>query len=174
MTLWMKLILYAAIAAAVVGAVAWFASDQRDTGRAEIQSLWDKDKARQANEALQDSVNNARETQRRLDRQKANDDKQIAELQAARADGELAGRAAVKLRNRTTDLADTAKRSCGNTATDEQRKAGTEAVDLLAYVQRSIDERAGALAEFADRAYIRGGRCEADYDALTVPGLIKP
>lgn len=161
-----RFIVYAAIALAIAAGVAWFASEQRDFGRNEVRAEWNADKQRQANEALQDSVNNAKETQRRLDRQKANDDKQATELQVARADGVLAGRAAARLRDKSDTLANTAKRACGDTATVEQRKAGASAVDLLAYMQRSIVERAQALGEFADGAYIRGSKCEADYDAL--------
>ncbi|WP_041490648.1 DUF2514 family protein [Burkholderia cepacia] len=43
-------------------------------------------------------------------------------------------------------------------------------IGMLADVLGSIDDRAGELAEYADRARIAGQQCERDYDALTTPG----
>ncbi|ARL48226.1 hypothetical protein BOC50_36555 [Burkholderia pseudomallei] len=42
-----------------------------------------------------------------------------------------------------------------------------DALDLLADVLGRADQRAGDLAEYADRAHIAGQQCERDYDALT-------
>ncbi|WP_071767363.1 DUF2514 family protein [Burkholderia ubonensis] len=45
--------------------------------------------------------------------------------------------------------------------------AAGDALDLLADVLGSADQRAGELAEYADRARIAGQQCERDYDTLT-------
>ncbi|WP_334070261.1 DUF2514 family protein, partial [Burkholderia cepacia] len=45
--------------------------------------------------------------------------------------------------------------------------AAGDALDLLANVLGRADQRAGDLAEYADRARIAGQQCERDYDALT-------
>ncbi|AFQ48280.1 DUF2514 family protein [Burkholderia cepacia] len=41
-------------------------------------------------------------------------------------------------------------------------------IGMLADVLGSIDDRAGALAEYADRARIAGQQCERDYHSLSV------
>ncbi|VWC27090.1 gp23 [Burkholderia lata] len=45
--------------------------------------------------------------------------------------------------------------------------AAGDTLDLLADVLGRADQRAGDLAEYADRAGMAGQQCERDYDALT-------
>ncbi|MDR8077854.1 DUF2514 domain-containing protein [Burkholderia cenocepacia] len=45
--------------------------------------------------------------------------------------------------------------------------AAGDALDLLADVLGRADQRAGELAEYADRARIAGQQCERDYDSLS-------
>jgi hypothetical protein len=46
--------------------------------------------------------------------------------------------------------------------------------DRVADVLGRADERAGELAEYADRARIAGQQCERDYDALTIGAASHP
>ncbi|WP_175886043.1 DUF2514 family protein [Burkholderia sp. BCC0044] len=54
-------------------------------------------------------------------------------------------------------------------ATAAGSPAAGDALDLLANVLGRTDQRAGELAEYADRTRIAGQQCERDYDALTAP-----
>ncbi|MBN3738096.1 DUF2514 family protein [Burkholderia sp. Tr-20355] len=82
---------------------------------------------------------------------------------AALADAFAARAAAGSLQQRVDQLVAAARHS---TATAGSPAAG-DALDLLADVLGSADQRAGELAEYADRARIAGQQCERDYDALT-------
>lgn len=55
--------------------------------------------------------------------------------------------------------------SCAPSAGQGQR--GADALDLLVDVLGRADQRAGELAEYADRLRIAGLACERSYDALT-------
>jgi len=83
----------------------------------------------------------------------------------AAADADAARAAAGRLRG---DLADyiTAHRAAANArAAAGQCTPDTNALDLLAELQRRADERAGALARIADDARHRGSACERSYDS---------
>ncbi|HDV8348848.1 TPA: DUF2514 family protein [Burkholderia vietnamiensis] len=82
---------------------------------------------------------------------------------AALADAFAARAAAGSLQQRVDQLVAAARHpaaAAGGTATGD-------ALDLLADVLGRADQRAGELAEYADRARIAGQQCERDYDALT-------
>ena len=82
---------------------------------------------------------------------------------AALADAFAARAAAGSLQQRVDQFVAAARHpaaAAGSPATGD-------ALDLLADVLSRADERAGELAEYADRARIAGQQCERDYDALT-------
>lgn len=114
---------------------------------------------------------------------------QLAAVDAARAEEQRRTAAQSEIANdanqqRTAALADafTARAAAGSlqqrvdqlVAASRHRAAATgspaagDALDLLADVLGRADQRAGELAEYADRARIAGQQCERDYDALTV------
>ncbi|KVF93532.1 DUF2514 family protein [Burkholderia vietnamiensis] len=83
---------------------------------------------------------------------------------AALADAFAARAAAGSLQQRVDRLVAAAR----NPAVAAGSPAAGDAVDLLADVLGRADQRAGELAEYADRARIAGQQCERDYDALTL------
>ncbi|WP_107314011.1 DUF2514 family protein [Burkholderia metallica] len=84
----------------------------------------------------------------------------------ALADAFAARAAAGSLQQRVDQLVAAARNS---TVTAGSPAAGS-ALDLLADVLGRADQRAGELAEYADRARIAGQQCERSYDALTMVG----
>lgn len=155
------------LAVAALGSLyAWRVHVERDIGRAEVQLKWDAVVSQQRAAALAESESNARETLRRLTRQKENQDAQNAELAAARSDAARNDAAAGKLR---TQLADTAKRwrdALGDSPTGGNCATAGDAIGVLADVLGRADRRAGILATYADAARVAGLKCERDYDAL--------
>ncbi|RQT43113.1 DUF2514 family protein [Burkholderia cepacia] len=82
---------------------------------------------------------------------------------AALADAFAARAAAGSLQQRVDQLVAAARHSAATAGSP----ATGSALDLLADVLGRADQRAGELAEYADRARIAGHQCERDYDALT-------
>ncbi|MBR8135160.1 DUF2514 family protein [Burkholderia cenocepacia] len=117
-----------------------------------------------AQKAQLDAVAAARtEEQRRTAAQSeiANDANQ--QLTAALADAFAARAAAGSLQQRVDELVAAARHpaaAAGSPATGD-------ALDLLADVLGRANQRAGELAEYADRVRIAGQQCERDYDALS-------
>lgn len=90
-----------------------------------------------------------------------------AKLDAAIADADAAADAGQRLRERIAQLT-AAGASC---AASRPGAAGTgkataATYDLLADVQRRIDEAQNAIARFADRSHAAGTACQQSYDAL--------
>ncbi|WP_321789219.1 DUF2514 family protein [Burkholderia pyrrocinia] len=83
---------------------------------------------------------------------------------AALADAFAARAAAGSLQQHVDQLVAAARHPTAATGSS----AAGDALDLLADVLGRADQRAGDLAEYADRARIAGQQCERDYDALTV------
>lgn len=128
-------------------------------GRSDGRNLERKD----ALEAAQIKIEKAREeTERRLvEKEKiANDAK--AERELAQADARAARNVSDRLRDRINDLT----RSANHPATIDGSAATCGTGILLANVFSRTDERAGELAEYADRARIAGQACERQYDSL--------
>ena len=115
-------------------------------------------------QAVTDAVTQARaEEQRRINTLEviANDTR--SKLDAAHADAATARTAAASLRQQLADYR--TRNACRPAVTG----GGTPAEDplyLLSDLLSRADERAGELAEFADRAHIAGRACEAAYDSL--------
>lgn len=89
--------------------------------------------------------------------------------EAARADAASARRASDGLQKRINTLVVAARRSSANPGTEPAIEATGDPIGVLADVLSRADQRAGVLAEYADKARIAGQSCERDYDALTNP-----
>lgn len=92
------------------------------------------------------------------------------ELDRARADAAGAADAAGRLRQRIAALAAARCPAASDTAAAGSSAPAEPAGDLLADVQRRLDEAATDLAGFADRARTAGAACERSYDALMERG----
>lgn len=159
----------AALAAVVVFGVASYNESLRDQGRNEVQQQWDKDKAERISAALAQKVQADKDRAALEAKQQENDRDAKLQIDNARADADRARAVAQRLR----DAADARARS------DRARQAASSqgisppaeaSCGVLADVLKLIDERAGILAEYADRARIAGQQCERDYDAITGAG----
>lgn len=84
-------------------------------------------------------------------------------LDAANADAVASRAAAAGLRQQ---LADYRQRARSNPAIAGGSTPAEDPLFLLSDLLSRADERAGELAEFADRAHLAGRACEAAYDSL--------
>ncbi|MBJ9617737.1 DUF2514 domain-containing protein [Burkholderia multivorans] len=143
------------VAAVVIGSAAGYFKGHHDAD----QSATVADQAKQ----ISDLKAERDEYQRRTAAQQeiANDANQ--QRTAALADAFAARAAAGSLQQRVDQLVAAARHPAASAGSP----AAGDALDLLADVLGRIDERAGELAEYADRARIAGQQCERDYDALT-------
>jgi uncharacterized protein DUF2514 len=155
--------------AAVLAFVGYQVHHQREIGRDEIRTEWSASISEQRAAALAQSEANARETQRRLDRQKENQDAQDKQLALARDDARRNAADAERLRAQAADAARRWSDALSNSPTGEQCAAAGAAILVQADVLGRIDRRAGELASYADAARAAGLKCVADYSALTPP-----
>lgn len=171
MRAWHKILLLAALCAGAVLAYNWWRAEVlaegHASGRAEVQAAWDGERLEQQRATIDEARANAQETQRRLDRQKANQDAQDLELAAARRDVVIADAAAGRLRDQNAAAARAWRDVLGHPAAGGQCPAAVDAIGVLADVLGRADRRAGILAGYADAARIAGLKCERDYDSLT-------
>ena len=89
------------------------------------------------------------------------------ELDVARSDADAARSAGERLRDRIAQLTAACRAAASN---PDAANAGAPAevpADLLADVQRRLDEAADGIAGFADKSAAAGKACERSYDALT-------
>jgi hypothetical protein len=163
---WVKLAILAALASAVLGFIGWQVHHQRDVGRDEIRAEWNADKVQQQAAALAEAEANAKETLRRLTRQKENQDANDQELMAARRDAARNGSDADQLREQNADIARKWRDALRDSPAGSQCQAAGDAIGVLADVLGRVDRRAGVLAAYADAARAAGLKCERDYDAL--------
>jgi hypothetical protein len=166
---WVKLALMAAAVSALLALYAWRVHAERETGRTEIRAEWTAAREKQKDEALAQSQANARETLRRLERQKENQDaldKLTAQAAADRARADVAGR---QLRAAAARYAAAACPAAGNPAPGSISAPAGADPGMLAIVLSRIDDRAGILAAHADTSRAAGLKCSSDYDALTPP-----
>ena len=114
--------------------------------------------------AVADAVTTARaEEQRRIKTLEVIADDTRNKLDAAQADAVASRTAAAGLRQQLADYRQRAR--CNPTPAGGGTPA-EDPLDLLSELLSRADERAGELAEFADRAHIAGHACEAAYDSL--------
>ena len=143
------------IAAVFVGAAAGYSKGHRDADQSHTVET-------QA-QRIRDLVTERDESDRIARQQQKDAEDASKKRDQARADAAAAASAADGLRKQVAVLVERARQpavAAGSTPTGD-------AVDLLADVLGRADERAGELAEYADRARIAGQQCERDYDALT-------
>ena len=115
-------------------------------------------------QAVTDAVTAAREEeQRRINTLEVIADDTRNKLEAAHDDAAAARNAAVSLRKQ---LADYRARVRSNPAATGGGTTAEDPLYLLSVVLTRADDRAGELAEFADRSHIAGRACEAAYDSL--------
>lgn len=115
-------------------------------------------------QAVTDAVTKARaEEQHRINTLEviANDTR--SKLDAANADAATARAAATGLRQQ---LADYRQRARSNPTIAGGSTPAEDPLFLLSDLLSRADERAGELAEFADRAHLAGRACEAAYNSL--------
>lgn len=139
------------------------------SGKGEVQGRWDAERNVLKDAALAEAAANAKETQRRLDRQQENQLAQDRKLAVARADAERNAAAADSLREQNATTAHQWRAALRDSPTGEQCATAGDAIGVLADVLGRADRRAGILAEYADRAREAGLKCQADYDALKPP-----
>jgi hypothetical protein len=159
-----------AIVAALVGGFAFFVHHERELGRtegrAEVQARWDSAVQKQQAQAIADAQANAKETQRRLARDKEHQDAYDTELAQARADADRATASADGLRQRANQYAAAARRAAGNTAAVVNGTPTGDPAGVLADVLGKVGDRSRLLAAYADAARRAGKQCERDYDTL--------
>ena len=115
-------------------------------------------------QAVTDAVTQARaEEQRRINTLEVIADDTRNKLDAAQADAATARTAAAGLRQQ---LADYRQRARCSPAVARGSETAEDPLFLLSDLLSRADERAGELAEFADRAHLAGRACEAAYDSL--------
>lgn len=164
---WMAWVVAVAALAALLGVQTVRLSDeQRD--HAETREQQAAELAQREHDA-REAVQAAREEEQRRTaavQEIANEAQQ--EIDRARADAAAASDAGERLRQRVAELT-AAAAICGSSRKAGTAGAGTTAqatVDLLANVQRRLDDAQDRIAEFADRAHAAGTACERSYDAL--------
>lgn len=125
-------------------------------------------KEREAREAV---VSARAEEQRRTKAAQEIADEAQAQLDQARNDADVARTAGERLRQRVSALTTALGRgACKDPAAASAGPSAQAAVDLLANVQRRLDDAQDRIAGFADQAYAAGSACERAHDALTAPG----
>jgi selenocysteine-specific translation elongation factor len=90
-------------------------------------------------------------------------------LAATQADAAAARVAADRLRDKIARITAAASERSANPGASPASSAADDTTLVLADLLRRADERAGELAEFADRAHQAGQVCEASYYAVKAP-----
>ncbi|SCU75502.1 conserved exported hypothetical protein [Cupriavidus necator] len=160
-------VIAAVIVVAAIFAAGWAVNGWRKD--AEIAGI-EADRARERRDqalAQVKAVDDARfEEQRRTAAQTEIANAATKDAETARADARAADAVADRLRQRVAELV-AAGRAPGNTYPAGAGQAAGDPIGMLADVLSRADQRAGILAEYADRARIAGQACERSYDALT-------
>ncbi|KVK90357.1 DUF2514 family protein [Burkholderia cepacia] len=146
----------AIVAAAFIGSAAGYFKGHRDTDQSRTVET-------QA-QRIRELVVERDEIDRIARQQKGNAENASKQREQARAAADVADAAANSLRKQVAELVARTR----DPAAPAGSAAAGGALDLLANVLGRADQRAGDLAEYADRARIAGQQCERDYDALTI------
>lgn len=135
--------------------------------RQQVYAEWAASNVQRNQIADREAVANAAESARRDDEKQKGIDDANQKIQAALADARTARDSAGRLQQRVSKLIADSRRATPHPTTGSTGPtAERDPLDLLADVQRRIDEAAGQLAEYADAARIAGSACERQYDAL--------
>ncbi|WP_081062552.1 DUF2514 family protein [Burkholderia cepacia] len=146
----------AIVAAAFIGSAAGYFKGHRDTDQSHTVET-------QA-QRIRELVVERDESDRIARQQQGNAENASKQREQARAAADAADAAANSLRKQVAELVARTR----DPATPAGSATAGDALDLLANVLSRADQRAGDLAEYADRARIAGQQCERDYDALTI------
>ena len=139
---------------------------ERDVGRAEVQKLWDAEKAKAKVIADKAQAENEAESARRIATLKGIEHDAQLQIVSAHADAASAARAADSLRQRFAAVA----RGCTASGDPAAASVGASAPApgaVLGDVLNRVDDAAGQLAAYADAARIAGESCERSYSALS-------
>jgi hypothetical protein len=145
--------------AALRACKASYDEDLRAEGRLQVQAKWDA-------ADLATAQANAKETQRRLDRQQENQRAQDALLAAAREDAARNAADAQRVREQAAGAAREWSARLADAPTGQDLQAAAAAITVLTDVRSRLDAAATELASYATSARAAGLKCEADYDAL--------
>lgn len=88
------------------------------------------------------------------------------QLKKARADAAFAADAGARLRRTIAALTTSCRSGTNDSAATTASDSTDSTNNLLANVQRRLDEAADGIAQFADTAYTAGIACQQSYDAL--------
>jgi hypothetical protein len=157
----LKVLAVVAIAAGAVLLYQRHAEGLREEGRQEVR-------AENAARALEQLQADARETQRRLERQGDAQRENLAQLNRARADADAHAAARGRMSRQLADFVAAHRGRPGDSAPIGSRAPASAALDLLADLLSGADAASGILAEALDRSYAAGQLCERSYDALTL------
>ena len=118
--------------------------------------------------AAREAADAARKEERRrtAEVQKAADEATQA-LDRARADAAAAADSGERLRAQLATFAAACRGPAGGAGAAGHGATADSAGDLLAHVQRRLDEAADGIARYADQASTAGRACQRSYDALT-------
>ena len=156
-----------ALLAALVGVGAYEHHRGYATGRADVQQAWDKERTAQLATAVAASeANRSIEQQRAQAVQEANHNAELAQ-DIARVAAVRAASAGDGLRVRTVAVAAACDRPAVNPGAAPIGPPASAPGDLLADVQRRIEDAAGRLAAVADERGAAGAACVSAYDSLT-------
>jgi NADH dehydrogenase/NADH:ubiquinone oxidoreductase subunit G len=157
---------FALMLAGLAAAGGLFVSHERDIGRNEVRAEWAKEKAAQLAQANREAESNAKETQRRLERQGDAQREYDAQLAQAQHDAAAATAALDGLRRRAAQYAAAARGAASHPAAVGNGPATDDPSGVLADVLGKLGGRAQLLAAYADAARRAGKQCERDYDTL--------
>lgn len=161
-----RLGIIAALLAAVGAGVLAYGHHEHSLGMQATQAQWDAERAKQAAQALAEAESNAKETQRRLERQGDAQREYDAQLAQAQHDAAAATAALDGLRRRAAQYAAAARGAASHPATVGNSPATDDPSGVLADVLGKLGGRAQLLAAYADAARRAGKQCERDYDTL--------
>lgn len=160
------------LGALLLAGAAWLVQHERAAGdargAARVQRAWDAERIQQQAQAINDGAANAAETERRIAAQSEVIHEATVQRDRARADADAARAAGQRLRD--AQRAYIASALAGAARLDPAAAPGGQAAgapaDLLADLQRRVDEAADGVGRFADESHAAGRACERSYDAL--------
>lgn len=140
-------------------------------GAARVQAQWDEADRKRNTETLVRVAEENLESKRRMAKQETNRAQSETERRAALADARAARAESLRM----SEWADAQVRRAtagaaqgADSAPGQQCQTAGSAAGMLADVLKRADDRAGILAEHADRARAAGLQCQRDYEALTL------
>jgi hypothetical protein len=163
----LKINLALGLAGLAAAGAAWLHHSGEVSGRAEVQQRWDAETAVRAKTAIRAFEQNAAigEARDKTQAEIANaTEKRNLRTSVAAAGAAVAGDG---LRQRFAAVAATCGAATPNPPDGGAAPPTSTTGDLLADVQRRIDEAAGVVAVFADAAHSAGLGCQRERDALT-------